>query len=215
MPTDFEFYQKKPFWQQGDELRNNRLHGALTFNESDTLVQSSNVALPMASESELLDNITFEFCIKVNENETRGNNAYLFTFQAGSRKISVRNPQAISIGDGCHTFNDTNVSLLDNRWHHLAFVFQQGKPILFYLDTELVYTSTLNYDGGNPDSGYKIPSIGDFYLGNNSSSNSSYYLDNSLIRNVRIWGKACSQAEIILNAGGALGFNDRSSLGLY
>ena len=204
-PADFNFYQTKPVYTDMSSLDRNLLSGCFHFIDYHQSVENTDVTL---NDGDILKNVTFECWVKVDNNASSNN--YLLTYSKNNTYLRLYNPGALTVRTAIGTMN-TTVDLRDGLWHHIAVVCQDGQPIRLYCDTAAVFSSnTVTYTGS-----YQLQDGGTFLAGNYSVSNSSDWLNNGYLGQIRIWNTARTLTEIVFNAGRYLMPAEEEGLALY
>ncbi len=124
-------------------------------------------------------NPAMQFIIAINS--STGNNKLMFGTQAGTATLSFVDSEPI--------WRDTTSMVIDNTWHHIAFVlddsantitiYVDGSDVLSFTSTVSVYTNDIFSLGQEYDTGM---TTGDFYSG--------------LLDDVRVYDRALTPAEI-------------------
>jgi len=206
-PEDFSFYQSKPGLSDYNGGDNSRLRGAFMFKEEHDCVINDCVSL---NEGNDLTEITFEFWVKADTEKSRSNQMLMAYKEnsVGQEYLSISNPMNLKLSAAGGLFQQqTNCSLMDGEWHHLAIVIGESIGMKFYFDTLEI---PLDYHSPY----IPFPDEGFFIIGNNEE-NTSVYFEYGMIGQARIWNEARSLADIIACAGRYLSGEAFPTLRLY
>ncbi|XP_064617683.1 LOW QUALITY PROTEIN: adhesion G protein-coupled receptor L2-like [Liolophura sinensis] len=133
-----------------------------------------------------LTNFTIVFWIRVSQPEHKGT---IFSYQQGERKNVLRMFSGPTLQlEVWRDRNDTGIKLQPNKWHHIGITWSsEGGNWCFYLNGK----RQLSGLGLGPRR--KIPSGGEFVLGQSSRPNVEFQLDNAFLGDLahfNIWSYA-------------------------
>ncbi|MBU1632698.1 MAG: hypothetical protein KJ580_05810, partial [Nanoarchaeota archaeon] len=166
--------------------------GAYQFNASPPSAISFNAAnFPAIGTG----NYTFEAWVKTNSSKSyqaiwvakNSGGSYLLSFyiynNAGSSGLAV-------INGGSGRYSDVNNNLLDNNWHHVAFVREGNgtNQLKFYIDS-------IHY-GSKTDS-FSQPAPASIFVGWTNNTSPPTYDFNGTIDEVRLWNRSLSVEQIL------------------
>jgi len=142
------------------------------------------------------NSMTAEFWLKVSPVSMSLNGAVLFELRnLNNGSILITNPDSLTIsfsGNEATSF-DTNFSLMDGKWHHLALSWESGVSVTFYVDSNPIH----HVDNA---SGYTLPNeqTTEIYSLNLIRSGTGIYY--SEVSEFRLYTSARTQEEVFRDA---------------
>ena len=159
---------------------------ALDFDGVNDYVAVNGVCAAMAGKDVTVSawmkapatNPNMQFMIGINA--SNGNNRLLLGTQAGTATLSFADSEPV--------WRNTTATVIDNTWHHIAFVLDDGADtITIYVDGSqaLSFTSTAS-----------IAATDLFSLGQKYTGSTPNYFYSGLLDEVRVYDRALSEVEI-------------------